>query len=180
VKTALRQVFDINANNPGQKIAFRWIFLALPLVLLFISIVLTAVFYHELPEQVAYHFSGDLPDKWLSRGAFVTWLLLPQALFTLLAFIVVRIVLLSARYWPAENAPMKKMLPVMGNMVALPQIILTFAMLDIFLYNAYQIRLIPLWVFALVIMILGVVVLGVFFIRAIRQARRERVKTRQE
>ncbi len=110
----------------------------------------------------------------------MTWLILPQFLFTLLAFIVVRLVLLSARYWPRENTLMRRILPVMGNMLALPQIILTFAMLDIFLYNAYQIRLIPLWVFALIIMILGVVVLGAFFVQTIRQARRQRVKIHQE
>jgi hypothetical protein len=142
--------------------------------------VLTAVFYQRLPAQVAYHFQDNLPDKWLSRGAFVTWLILPQFFFTLLAFIVVRLVLLTARYWPLDDTLMRRILPVMGNMLALPQIILTFAMLDIFLYNAYQIRLIPLWVFALIIMILGVVVLGAFFVQTIRQARRQRVRTNQE
>ena len=97
-----------------------------------------------------------------------------------MAFIVVRLVLLSARYWPIEDTLMRRILPVMGNMLALPQVILTFAMLDIFLYNAYQIRLIPLWVFALIIMFLGVVVLGAFFAKSIRQSRRQRIKTSQE
>ena len=97
-----------------------------------------------------------------------------------MAFIVVRLVLLSARYWPIEDTLMRRILPVMGNMLALPQVILTFAMLDIFLYNAYQIRLIPLWVFALIIMFLGVVVLGAFFAKSIRESRRQRIKTSQE
>jgi uncharacterized membrane protein len=173
-------VDGINANIPDNKTTFRWAFIVLPVVLLLLSLVLTAIFYQQLPAQVAYHFQDSSPDKWLSRGAFITWLLIPQVFFTLLAFIVVRLVLLSTRYWPVENAPMKRILPVMGNMVALPQIILTFTMLDIFLYNAYQVKLVPVWVFALVIMILGVVVLGVFFIQTIRQARRQHVKTHQE
>jgi uncharacterized membrane protein len=173
-------VDGINASIPKRKISFRWTFIVLPLVLLFISLILTAVFYHQLPSQVAYHFQDNSPDKWLSRGAFITWLLIPQVFFTLLAFIVVRIVLLSASYWPTENTPMTRILPVMGNMIALPQIILTFTMLDIFLYNAYQIKLVPVWVFALAVLILGVVVLGVFFIQTIRQARRHHTKTHQE
>jgi uncharacterized membrane protein len=176
----LKQVDNINAGITDKKTTFRWTFIVLPVVLFFISLVLTAIFYQQLPTQVAYHFQGDSPDMWLSRGAFVAWLLIPQFFFTLLAFIVVRLVLLSARYWPAENKLMKKILPVMGNMIALPQIILTFAMLDIFLYNAYQIRLIPIWVFTTIIMILGVIILGVFFFQTIRQARRQRVKTHQE
>ena len=60
----------------------------------------------------------------------------------------------------------------MGNMVALPQIILGFAMLDIFLYNAYQIDILPLWIFALIVLVLGGIILGVFFIiLVIRQFR---------
>ena len=57
----------------------------------------------------------------------------------------------------------------MGNMVALPQIILSFAMLDIFSYNAYQTRIMPLWIFALIVMVLGGIVLGVFFFSVIRR-----------
>jgi len=53
-------------------------------------------------------------------------------------------------------------------------------MLDVFLYNAYQIRLIPLWVFALIIMVLGAIILGIFFIQTIRQFRRLHGKSLQE
>jgi uncharacterized membrane protein len=176
----LKQVDSINAGITDKKPAFRWTFIVLPVVLFFISLVLTAIFYQQLPTQVAYHFQDDTPDKSLGRGAFVAWLLIPQFLFTLLSFIVIRLVLLSARYWPEDSTLMRRILPVMGNMIALPQIILTFAMLDIFLYNAYQIRLIPIWVFTTIIMILGMIILGVFFFQAIRQARRQRVKTHQE
>jgi hypothetical protein len=141
---------------------------------------MTAVFYGRLPEQVAYHFEDGSPDRWLSRGAFIAWLLVPQLLFTLLGYIVVRVVLLSARYWPADDVLMKRMLPVMGNMAGLPQAILTFAMLDIFLYNAYGTRFIPLWIVAVIVMAGGLAVLGMFFFRVIRQARRLRTKSRQE
>jgi hypothetical protein len=132
-----------------------------------------------LPAQLAYHFQGDLPDKWLGRGAFLAWMLLPQLFFTILAFLVARVVLLGARYWPAESLAMKQALPVMGNMVALPQIILTFTMLDIFLYNAYQIRLVPVWMVAVIVMVLGGVVLGFVFIKLIREARRQRAGARR-
>jgi uncharacterized membrane protein len=173
-------VAGINASITDKKIVFRWTFIVLPVVLLFISLVLTAVFYPQLPAQVAYHFQDSSPDRWLNRGAFLAWLVVPQFFLTLLAFIVVRLVLLGARYWPAENILLRRIVPVMGNMLALPQIILALAMLDIFLYNAYQIRLIPLWVSAVIIMGLGLVILVVFFFQTIRQARRQRVKIRQE
>jgi hypothetical protein len=90
------------------------------------------------------------------------------------------VVLLGANYWPVDNTLMRKILPVMGNMVALPQIILTFTLIQVFLYNAYHIKLIPVWVFAFIILISGGIVLGVVFIQAIRQARRQRTNIFQE
>jgi hypothetical protein len=133
-----------------------------------------------MPEQIAYYFRDGSPEKWFSRGAFLAWLLLPHVFFTLLSFILVRLVLLGSRYWLEDNPLITKILPVMGNMVALPQVILTFALLQILLYNAYHIQIIPIWVFAIIIMILGGIALGVFFIKSIRQARRERVRNPQE
>ena len=182
----MRQVVVINSAEPAtrtnlkNKIAFRWAYIVLPVVFLLLSVILAAVFYRLMPAEVAYHFQNNTPDKWLGRGAFIAWLVIPQFFFALLSFIVVRLVLLGSRYWPAEDTPLTKLLPVMGNMVALAQIIFLFAMLDFFLYNAYQIRLIPLWVITLIVMILGGVILGVFFIRTIRQFRRQQSKSLQE
>ena len=53
----------------------------------------------------------------------------------------------------------------------LPVIIL-FAILDIFLYNAYQIELIPVWAFAIIVMVSGGIFLVIFFMRTIRQFHR--------
>jgi len=58
----------------------------------------------------------------------------------------------------------------MGNMVALPQLVLTFAMLAIFSYNSYGIYLMPLWIFALIVMGLGGIILGAVFFLALQQA----------
>ena len=42
-------------------------------------------------------------------------------------------------------------------------------MLNIFSYNAYQRDIMPLWAFAVVIMVLGVLLLSISFARAIRR-----------
>jgi len=151
-----------------------------PAALLLISIILTAVFYRLLPPEVAYHFQNDTPDRWISRTAIIAWLVIPQVFCTLLAFAIVRTAILTTRYWSAEGTPLKKLLPVMGNMVILPQVILIFAMLDIFLYNAYQIKLMPLWVFALIVLVLGGLVLGILLIQTYRQFRRLYSKSLRE
>ena len=148
---------------------FHWSYIILPAVLLLLSIIIAAYFYPRLPAEVAYHFQRDgSPDRWLSRGMIFLWLLLPQLFLTVMAGIIAwGMTRLAARFWQSESSGIKPagVLSVMGNMVALPQVILCFAMLDIFSYNSYQIHLIPIWVFALIIMVLGGIALGVFFLR---------------
>ncbi|MBA7647736.1 hypothetical protein ES703_55515 [subsurface metagenome] len=108
----------------------------------------------------------------MSRGATIAWMLIPQFFLALLATAIVwGTTKFSIRFRQAESSGIKKVLSIMGNMVALPQIILCFAMLDIFSYNSYQIHLIPLWVFALIVMVLGGIILGVIFLQAIRRIR---------
>ena len=170
----------INPTDTENKIPFRWTYIVLPVAFLLLSLVLTAIFYSRLSAEIAYHFQGDTPDRWLGRSAVITWMIIPQALFTILAFIIARVIMLGARYWPPESTPLKKLLPVMGNMLALPQIILFFAMLQFFLYNAYQIKMMPLWIIAVIVMVLGGIILVVFFIRIVREFRSRQVKSPQE
>jgi len=146
----------------------------IPVVILLLSIVLTVYFYHRLPIEVAYHFEPDgSPDRWLSRGTIILWMLLPQLFLTMVAGAITwGITKLSALFRQPESTWIKpeRIILLMGNMIALPQVILCFAMLDIFSYNSYQIHIMPLWVFALIIMGLGGIILGIFFIRAMRRA----------
>ncbi|MFQ5996896.1 MAG: DUF1648 domain-containing protein [Dehalococcoidales bacterium] len=151
-------------------LSFRWRYIALPVAILLLSLILTAYFYHLLPTEVAYHFKDGSPDKWMSRGAIIAWMLTPQFFLTLLAGAIAwGMTKLSTRFQQAAPRWAEKLLSLMGNMIALPQLILGFAMLDIFSYNAYQIHLMPWWVFALIVMGLGGIILGIFFTLAIRQ-----------
>ncbi len=154
-------------------LAFHWSYILLPVLILVISIILTAYFYRLLPVEVGYHFEPDgSPDRWLSRGVFILWMLVPQLFLTLLAGAITwGVTKLTVRFQQPDSTwikPERILLP-MGNMIALTQIILCFAMLDIFSYNSYQIHILPLWVFAAIIMTLGGIILGIFFIQAMRQ-----------
>ena len=164
----------IKQTTTGTTLAFRWGYILLPVIILLLSVILTAYFYQRLPAEVAYHFQSDgSPDRWLGRGMIILWMLLPQLFLTLLAGAVTwGISKLSTLFRQPDSTWIKaeSILVVMGNMVALPQVILCFAMLDIFSYNSYQIHIMPLWAFALIIMGLGGIILGVFFIRAMLQA----------
>jgi uncharacterized membrane protein len=162
----------VNKTTSEKNITFRWTHIALPAAVLLISVILTACFYGLLPPEVAYHFEDGSPDQWMSRGAIIAWLVIPQFVLVILGLAISGgSAILGTRFVQTEKDPLSKVLLIMGNMVVLPQIILAFAMLDIFLYNAYRIHLMPLWIFALVVLVLGGIVLGIFFIQALRPFR---------
>ena len=152
--------------------SFRWKYVILPVAVLAISVII-AFLYLLLPGELAYSFKTGMPDKSDSRGVVLAWTLAPQFLFVLFAAGIVRGVAgFSHRLAPGggTGALPARVLLIMGNMLALPQLVLTFAMLDIFIYNSYQTHLMPIWVFALIIMALGGLLLGIFFVQSLRRA----------
>lgn len=171
----------MNVNEKGTPIPetprksgmrFRWRYILLPLLLLIVSLGLVAVFYGKVPDEIAYRFAGDgSPDRWSARGTVTFWLLLPQVVFTLMSAGIVWAALGLIRRYDLEGTALispESIVFLMANMVALPQIIFCFALLDIFSYNSYQIRLMPLWVFTLIVLGTGGIIIGIFFLRAIR------------
>jgi len=153
-----------------KSLSFHWKYVILPSAILLLSIILTAYLYHLLPDEVAYHFKGDSPDKWMSRGAAIAWMLTPQLLSVLISASITWVIIkLSTRFQQADSTVVRQLLLLMGNMVALPQVILGFAMLDIFSYNAYQTHIMPLWAFSLIVMVSGGIILGIYFLSIIRR-----------
>jgi uncharacterized membrane protein len=142
------------------KIDMRLSYIIGPLAVLLLSLALAAYFYHLLPAELACHFEFDgTPDGWLSREATMLWVLLPQLAFILAAWgIALGVTKLSTRF----GVGVEKTVLFMGNILALPQLMLCFAMVDIFSYNLYQAHLMPMWAFLLVMLGLVSITLGVF------------------
>lgn len=156
----------------GQKVnlPFHKKYIALPVGMLVISVIMVAVFYRMLPAEVAYRFEDGAPAGLIGRNAIIIVMLVTQAVMTVLAIGVVWVVIrIGARFPAIPMALVDSLLVIMGNMVALPMMVLAFAMLNIFSYNAYQIRLMSPLAFALLVAAAGVVVLGVLFRVAVRQ-----------
>jgi hypothetical protein len=156
-----------------KPLPFPWKAMMLPLVIFLLVVAMVVWFYGKLPQEVASRFASDgTPSVWTTRGTLIMWALLPQFLLTLLAVMVawgVTRIGVLARSMEEAGIKLDNLLLVMGNMIALPQLILGFAMLNTFGYNAYQIRIVPLWAVVLIIAIAGAVILGAFFITAIRK-----------
>lgn len=165
----------------GEKITakeglpFRWSYIIAPLTIFFLSIVLSAYFYHLLPVEVAVHFELDgTPDRWLSREMTMVWMLLPQLLLVLLAggvaWGITKLGIL-VKQTGSIGVKAERIVSFMGNLVALPQLVLFFAILDILSYNSYQTHILPMWIFLLVILVLVTIGLGIFLVSVLLKVR---------
>jgi uncharacterized membrane protein len=170
----------INPLKSENLVRFRWAYIALPIALFIVTIILAVCFYPYMSSEIAYHFNGDTPDKYLTRSGFITWMIIPQFVFAVIALAIVRLVSMTSRNFTMENSPLQDILPIMGNMLALPQIVIIFTMVSFFIYNVYEIRLISLWIFIVIVLVIGVIILALLFMRAIRRARRRQAKIKQE
>jgi len=154
---------------------FRWSYVILPVVIFLLSLVLIAVFYSRLPEQVAYVFAGDgSPVKVTDRGSIVLWSAGLQLILTLAAMLVTRTIAgVYNHYVQPDSSGMSpvKLINLMGNMLVLPQVIIFFAMIDIFSYNSYGTHFLPLWLNALIVLLVGGLTLGLLFLRFLLQFR---------
>lgn len=155
----------------ATRLTFRWHYIALPLITLLLAAVTTAVFYPQLPAEVTYQFQADSPPVYLSRGAIAVWALLPQFCLVVLAGATVWGAARLFNLIPQTEGGLnpKGILALMGNIIGLPQLIISFAILDVFRYNLSGTHIMPVWIFALIVMGVGGIVLSVFFFLAIRR-----------
>jgi uncharacterized membrane protein len=166
---------DIHApdNATPRSIGFRWSYIVLPAAVLVIAVILGTVYYGRLPAETAYRFSGGEPVSTAGRGAVLAGALGVQLVLVLLSVCFTLFVTMLARRIQVAETPLNRMVfGIIGNLVALPQIIIAYAMLDIFLYNINETALPSLWIFALGAMVAGGIVLAVLFTRAVGLARR--------
>jgi hypothetical protein len=164
----------------AKQSSFPWKAVILPLISLVFVIVMVGFFWGKLPYEVGLRFTDEgIPISFTTRRSLVLWALLPQLFLTGLAFLVAwGMNRISPIVRSAQESGFKldTLLVIMGNMIALPQLILGFAMLNTFGYNAYQMRILPLWVVVLIVTVAGAVILGAFFITTIRKMWQKTVK----
>jgi uncharacterized membrane protein len=157
--------------------AFRWSYFMLPIAVLFLSAILCVFFYRQLPAEVATRFGLDgTPDRFISRQTIMVWALVPQLFLTLTAIgITWGISRMGSLFKAAAGTRIKpeQILLFIGNAIAVPQLVLSFAMLYIFSYNAYQQYIMPMWLFLLIILGLATIVLGMLSVLLFLKARRQ-------
>jgi len=164
-------------TSKAAELIFRWKYVLLPLAILLLAVVLAVAFYPQLNAEVAYRFDiNGSPQSWLSRGMVVMVMLLAQLVFAAAAIVITWGVAKLGNSMQRAGGVLKlqELVVLMSNMVVLPQIILGFAMLDIFIYDIYGSHIMPIWLFALIIMVLGGIALAILFARYFMRSRSAR------
>ena len=164
-------------NNKDEKnetvmLTFRWKYVGLPLAILLLMFLLTGIFYPQLSDEVAYRFNlNGSPENWVSRQIVLLLAILPQLVLFITAIAITWGTLKAGRSIGQITSALKPegLLALMGNLVALPQIIFGFVMLDVFVYNIASNHIMPIWLFALIIMMAGGIFLVIFFFKAFKR-----------
>ena len=167
-------------NVTHTALKFRWMYLVIPFILLLFSIVIVLVAYPSLPESVAYRFStGGAPRSYFPRATFVSLMLGAQLFITVLVGgLAVGIVQFgnsllkkSALQFNAQGVTW-----LMSNMLVLPQVILAFILLDSSYYALQLEHLMTPWLFSLIAVACGSVILLFVFIQTFTQIRVKQLK----
>jgi uncharacterized membrane protein len=164
---------EAQAQETAKKLTFRWRYITLPIIVAIVFIIIGAVFFPRLPAEIGYHFRADgTPDRWLSKEMAMALMLAPQLLLALLAGATIR-GMTKLNILPSEGSGIdpEKLLSRIGNLVALPQIVIGLVIVDIFTYNAVQVHLMPTWAFLLILGI-ATIALVLILILTLRKTRK--------
>jgi uncharacterized membrane protein len=165
-----------NSVTTDNKLSFNWRFIAAPLTVLVFSVLLTVIYYGQLPEEVAYSFDFDgEPNTYISSTTIVLILLGLQLLTLFISTIALLLIvnyIAFNEYKSSLWVKPQRLLTLMGNMPVIANAIFAFALLDIFTYNVSDTHLMPLWVFAIIVVVIGVILLGLFTVPVILRALR--------
>ncbi len=155
---------------------FQLKYVALPVGIFLLTLILAGFVYSRLPGETAYIFSGEgLPVKTAGRTDVTVWIISLQLVFTMGALLIAHVIaLIFRKYVPPDSGNLgpASIISLTGNMTAIPQLVIFFTMMDIFSYNSYQIHLLPLWLNALIFLAGGGIILSIIFIRAFLRIRR--------
>lgn len=163
-------------HNPDP-LKFRIRYIILPLVAFLAVVALAAAFFGQLPDEVFYRFGidGTPSGDPTAKTGFILMMLGVQAALLFVAWLTVRTIgnvrlfhenIDSFWFDPA------KLLTIMGNLPVIIQLILGYILVDAVVYAANESHLMPLWLFALIVLVVGGIALLAYGVPVVLQAYR--------
>jgi len=172
-------------SPPVPELRFKLRYAALPLLTLAVSLIMAVWLGPKLTADAAYNFGGGVtPAGYFSRGA-VLGITLGLQVAIALPVIAVSWVTLRLRGGDlnqtesggGDTVKLDRVLLMVTNLVALPQMLLLFALTEILSYNIYGAHLMPGWAFGAAVLVTGGVFLALLF--RLLPERRKKQKTKE-
>lgn len=160
-------------DTPVKKcLTFEWKYITLPLIIFFISFIMAAIFFFQLPDQVAYRFTAlGAAESWMGKTAITAIMLGVQFVIIVMVILIVKAIVGfgQAIEQTSSNFNPDRFMLLIGNIAALPQLVLAVVMFDIFSFNVVDKHVLSIWLIILILAISGAVILTAFFIKAFIQ-----------
>ncbi len=144
----------------------------LPVGVMGVSFLIALIFLPQLPEELAIRFdSGGEPVNWASLGTVMLAGLGLQVILVLGGWFnghTINKVAYSGNMGVASNPKPRRVAILSANMVVLLQVIVAFIMVDIFSFNVSGVHLMPVWLFVVVAMLIGGIIIAYNFVKIAR------------
>ncbi|MEL7562023.1 hypothetical protein [Dehalogenimonas sp. 4OHTPN] len=162
-------------NATPEPLKFRLKFIGLPLAVLLLTAAVAAVSYGGLPEEIFYRFdtAGEPSGDAIAKSSLVLLMVGIQAVLVAAAWLATRSVgnvqLFRdnvGNFWFSPT----RLLTLMGNMPAIIQFIMTYVLVDAVYYANNTSHIMPLWLFALIVLVAGGVLILIYGLPIVIQA----------
>ncbi|AKG53733.1 hypothetical protein DGWBC_1078 [Dehalogenimonas sp. WBC-2] len=167
----LSQLTDIRPDP----LKFRLSFIILPLIITLLTAILSVIFFNRLPEAVYYRFdTGGVPSgNAVTKGTFLIMMVGIQGILLAVAYFatasISRVQTFRdnvGNFWFNPT----RLLTLMGNMPAIIQFIIGYVLIDAIVYALQSDHLMPLWLFAVITLVIGAILILIFGLPIIIQA----------
>jgi len=160
----------------AMDLSFRLGYVILPSAVALTTIVTIAILYPSFPNELAYRFSSSgAPQSSIGRELFTVLMIVAQLVVVGLAAAATIFILRLARRMlkdsPAPIAP-GRIIWLMANMLVLPQILIAFVALDAAYYASKTAHIMTPWLFSLLAIGVGTIVIIILFALSLNDARR--------
>ena len=163
-------------EKPALDLSFRWGYVLLPAAVALVTIVALAVLYSSLPAEVYYRFSSaGVPRGSIGREGFLAIMVGAQILMVGAATAVASMVLRIARRMLKDSPTFVdpgRAIWLMVNMLVLPQLIVSFVALDSAYYARSGTHIMSPWLFSLVTIGIGTLVIIFLFAQSFNETRK--------
>ena len=158
------------ANAPDKTgMVFEWKYVTLPMIIFITSIIIAAMFFFQLPDEIAYRFSSDgAAESWMGRVTVTAIMLGLQFVIIAMVLLIIKTIVGFAKTIEQSSPSFNpdRFMLVIGNIAALPQLVLAVIMFDIFSFNVVDKHVLSIWLLILIMAISGAVILSAFFVKA--------------